>query len=805
MNTKRTRSVIFWTIFTTIFSFVVILQTGCSKSSDPASPPVTPVLEENTASNTYAFHHMLAYGMIYVDPETESIELVPARAAETHLNIRKFVEEAPCTTCLKLVSVMFDPNGDIEVGLQLTHPLPGFDEFTCFDPRCILIFNGSEIWPELDAVVSNSDLGDGELINADGYTRIFNPVEFPPDSMPARFFEYSQGKMAPSADLNATVNGYKNFPLETFRRYLGTTMSSTAELVIRPPEGAFEFGYVIDVCWEQADTTISGDPGEVDVPSDFLVNANMPEAYELSTSITGEIFDDGTGSAELLVDVYDWQLDGKFAQAQVESPDLFDGLLTMNFESDQPEFTRFRADLTNDNLAPIGEYDFLVAVIDEMDGYPLLPAIAYTFGIVEVSENLFEYFDPVALAGADPLSTIVGENIFFFDQGSFDPDGGDLLVYEWDFDSDGIYDEEGTEIDHSYDNPGMYEVQYRVTDDEYATDTLDEPIIIEILDIPPELVATLLDFHSPYCVRVDTLQNACYVDCTQAAPVLDFGFYKIDENENVTKEYEKSGSMFQGMPGMFGLNVEARKLIAPDILGIWPIGGPIDIWDLDGGDPLKFYIPVQEEDEVAFMWDGEFFHDTNMAVIAEGLTDNLFVWDIDEVTPVYSLYPTNGFPQYLEADYDNHRLFLYCMGSGTEQPSVMVFDSNTWDIIDSFDTDLPTPPFMSDLDYDPDFNRIYFGSGADSFEVWECDTYNLVQTVPCGYGEVRGVDHMDGKIYVDALDGIEGRLLVYDAETLDLIWDVPIAADAGVLACNPNNGKIYIASMADQVVLVYQD
>lgn len=803
MNRKRKRSTHFRDLLAVMIVSGMIL-TGCSKSSNPIIPTDSAELTGNSTQDR-GISHLLSYGTINIDPVTQTVEIVPARISEVHLNIRQFVENAPCTDCFKLVSVQFLPDGEILLGLQLTHPFPGLDEFTCFDPRLIMMFNGSEVWPELNAIVPRAGLGDGELLNADGYTRLFNPVEFAPHSMPARFWEYSQGKLATPGVMNGTLNGYRYFPVGNDRNYLGSTASSTVEIRIVLPLWELEIGYAIDVNWEPADPASTGNPNIIDVPDDFPMIANMPEAYELSTLASEGLYDDGTGSAELTVKVYDWQDNGDQAEVQVECPDIFDGLIVLDYDSAGPDYAEFNIEITNEKVAPIGEYDYLIAAKDITSDDGPLPAIAYTFGKIKVTEPQIQYEDPIALALADPLSTSVGELIYFFDNGSFDPDGGDLLVYEWDFDGDGTYDEEGEEVWHSYDQMGTYQVQFRVTDDEYATGSLEEPIVIEIFGNPPELVTVLDGFHSPYCVKVDTVQDACYVDCTQAAPVLDFGFYKIDENENITKEYEKFGSMFQGMPGMFGLNVEARKLIAPDILGIWPIGGPIDLWDLEGGPALKFYVPIEEEIEVAFLWDAELFHETNEAVIAEGLTDNLVVWDVTSPTPIYDFYPTNGFPQYLEADYENHRLFLYCMGSGTEQPSLMVWDAETWTLIQSVWSDLPDPPFMSDLDYNPDYSQVYFGSGADSFEVWDSETYAHIETISCGYGEVGGIDHMWGSIYVATHDGTDGRLLVYDAETLELIWDIQLAADAGLLACNPNNGKIYIASMEGQAVMVYQD
>jgi len=91
-----------------------------------------------------------------------------------------------------------------------------------------------------------------------------------------------------------------------------------------------------------------------------------------------------------------------------------------------------------------------------------------------------ERVPPVAIAQVDPLSVYPGEQMRFFDDGSYDPDGGLITRYEWDWDNDGIFDEEGAVVYHSWTDPGEYQVQFRVTDDEGKTDTLDEPLLVII-------------------------------------------------------------------------------------------------------------------------------------------------------------------------------------------------------------------------------------------------------------------------------------------------------------------------------------
>jgi thiol-disulfide isomerase/thioredoxin len=91
-----------------------------------------------------------------------------------------------------------------------------------------------------------------------------------------------------------------------------------------------------------------------------------------------------------------------------------------------------------------------------------------------------EKFPPVAKADADPEKQLPGGQVHFFDTGSYDPDGGSIALYEWDWDNDGTFDQTGPDVYHSWDTAGIYHVQFRVTDDEGGTDILDQPIVITI-------------------------------------------------------------------------------------------------------------------------------------------------------------------------------------------------------------------------------------------------------------------------------------------------------------------------------------
>jgi len=87
---------------------------------------------------------------------------------------------------------------------------------------------------------------------------------------------------------------------------------------------------------------------------------------------------------------------------------------------------------------------------------------------------------PVAVAVAQGFEQTVGDAMLFDGRNSYDPDGGAIVKYEWDWGNDGAFDDEGETFEHAWDNPGIYLVQLRVTDDEGETDTLARPLKVAV-------------------------------------------------------------------------------------------------------------------------------------------------------------------------------------------------------------------------------------------------------------------------------------------------------------------------------------
>lgn len=74
---------------------------------------------------------------------------------------------------------------------------------------------------------------------------------------------------------------------------------------------------------------------------------------------------------------------------------------------------------------------------------------------------------PIAVATATPAVVAVGQPITFNGSDSFDPDGGDLVSYDWSF-SDGAIGS-GAAVTKSFDSPGNYVATLTVADDEAST------------------------------------------------------------------------------------------------------------------------------------------------------------------------------------------------------------------------------------------------------------------------------------------------------------------------------------------------
>jgi hypothetical protein len=163
----------------------------------------------------------------------------------------------------------------------------------------------------------------------------------------------------------------------------------------------------------------------------------------------------------------------------------FDGSKSHDNDCDGEAIVEWHWDWENDGVfedegavvshswSEVGTYSVVLKVVDDEGSEAVLdPPLQ-----IDVAELLKP---PIAMADCETFPVWVTKPVHFQDMGSFDPDGGSIVKYEWDWENDGVFDEEGSDVYHTWDTPGIYYVEFRVTDDESETGVLSIPIEVEV-------------------------------------------------------------------------------------------------------------------------------------------------------------------------------------------------------------------------------------------------------------------------------------------------------------------------------------
>jgi len=179
--------------------------------------------------------------------------------------------------------------------------------------------------------------------------------------------------------------------------------------------------------------------------AEFTWTPMHPESSELVTFDASDSFDpDGS----IVLYEWDWDNDGIFDES---------------------------------NLIPIATHSWL-----QPGSYPVVLKVSDDDSAEGISVKIvyISVMPPVADFTWTPTSPISGEMVTFDASDSFDPDGS-IVLYEWDWDGDGVFDESNTThiAFHSWFQPGSYFVALRVTDNDGANNT--ETKVVNVLNRPP--------------------------------------------------------------------------------------------------------------------------------------------------------------------------------------------------------------------------------------------------------------------------------------------------------------------------------
>jgi len=382
-----------------VFSAALLFVFGCSGGSP--NQPVFPVEKSVDALNS---HGCWGVWQFFADPEAQTLEMVPLRGSGMHLNAIVFLEP-PALTNLTLESLEF--NGSIiEAGIGLRHPFLGLTEFSGFDVCGILITNGSVSGFE-DSDIVMAGPGNTRLLNPDGYSRWWNPEEFPMDGT---MFGYKDGLLgAPDsfANYSSTVNAHKYFCDELEendalgdidpegRGLFSAGQKNIRHYTIELGTEGLVFNYAIDANWVFPDGYAPWT-----APDDFADEANRPEAWNIVVDeVSNTLYNDGTGSGgelHLGIDVYDW-FNAEMNSLLVESPGNFTAVAVPTPTGGGTGYSTYTVDITSATPQAAGPMGILISIISEQEDFQ---------GFITGVNTTAYFFHTTMVAGEPPIYAI---------------------------------------------------------------------------------------------------------------------------------------------------------------------------------------------------------------------------------------------------------------------------------------------------------------------------------------------------------------------------------------------------------------
>jgi len=368
-----------------ISALAFVLPTGCVGPASLVTPNVAPVASTCESSSMWTSSHTcLGLWEFRIDPTRETVTQVPLRAAGIHMNGLAFMEP-PAGVALAIDHVVDFTSSVVTVDIAITHPYPGFDLSAAFDVCGTLITHGSKYFP-FSTTIRFPDEGDLRLLNPDGLTRWWNPVEFPENAAKPQFgyIDGLLGKPHAVAGFDATLNGYKYFasdladpeaPLSDLDPAMrgafvpGTTCIRRYVIAYTP--GSLVFNYAVDANWAPP---IPDGPG-IDIPDDFPSSANRPEAYRielenLSNTLTYDSdTGDTSGSLAMSVYIYDWFEPGSNMVCAYAQNDEVMGMCNPIPAEVGDGYAVFNFDLPPFMLSSTDEFLLWVTVDNQTSGY----------------------------------------------------------------------------------------------------------------------------------------------------------------------------------------------------------------------------------------------------------------------------------------------------------------------------------------------------------------------------------------------------------------------------------------------------
>jgi len=360
----------------------VFITAGCAGESNPIVPDDWNGINAVCPGTYTSSANRQLWGMwtVRISGDHHSATAIPQRSTAMHLNAVNFLENDPCTTCLSVSNLVPYPDNRLSIDLTLVHPFPGRPKLSGFDVRGVFISDADYRFPVTGRKIAwKSNLP--RLLLPNGYTTLFNPVEYDPSLPGPDCLQYIPGTFS-RGSCDATLNGYVAYRREAPRRMFEPGGCETRTVWLEIPAGGFEFGYVVDCCWQKFDGPC------IDPLVDFPPDANCLEAYNVDVRLGSNLQPVAGSTQPIEVQVFDHQGLDTVSAVVVEAPELFSGEVRLEYLEDVGIQTHmFVGTIENEYGVGAGIYPMLVHVIDTEEDQNLGQIDAWFLYCVEVGSR----------------------------------------------------------------------------------------------------------------------------------------------------------------------------------------------------------------------------------------------------------------------------------------------------------------------------------------------------------------------------------------------------------------------------------
>ncbi len=456
-----------------------------------------------------------------INPEKVSAEIIPFRNLSLTdvlevVDITNFLQLAPCTDCIKLQSVSLNSDGNIVLSIGIKHPFPAGDALkpiTGQNRGDLHVFNVEGIVISNTGNLQFTNVGESAadflLVNADGYTGYldnsldeFYQSDATVHPYITHFDDYSVGNFDA---LNPMGFASVTDPPPSGNLIMAMGADYDYQDYIFAPTPSMEFLFAVGCTYAVS----ASDKSQRFSPEYRVPQHNKKSASEISVWIIQNELMGGipTSTAEIEIHVVDIShgvavgedLDEMFADSSVddifiEIPGVTDSMVILDGNNplsgtghDPSDPLVYSATITNSSSGDMGVYMGIVKVSDSYaagqntnpmlggnDGIsrvdPLINPLTGTFEIAEFASYLvftIEVGNPCGPVTGSILSPDCpvesasnGQTIDFTVEASSANGGGNIVLFELDYDYDGLlFSVDDSNLDGIFNDTGPFTVE----------------------------------------------------------------------------------------------------------------------------------------------------------------------------------------------------------------------------------------------------------------------------------------------------------------------------------------------------------